>query len=137
MKQLMPMTPASPAKLRQIRLVGRLCHVTADFSAHKYWLSSIDDAEVITSLERIKTALRAEARVLECEASLLIDDDPLWTTLTREFTAVESVAGACGKRGRFNSISLRPVGRKFPDQRELATPWNESHSSRGESALRA
>jgi hypothetical protein len=93
LKQLMLMTPSSPAQQRQIRQVRRLCQVTADLPAHKYWLSFIDNAEVIVSLGRTMTAANAEARVLEGEAALLIDDDPLWAALTQEFTAVEGVAG--------------------------------------------
>lgn len=93
LKQLMPMTPSTPAHQRPTHPVRRLGQLTAELSAHKNPLSSADDAVSIASPGRITAALRAEARMPEGEVASLIDDDPLRAAPVQEFTTVKGVAG--------------------------------------------
>jgi transposase len=91
-KNLQPTPAPTLAQQRMKALVARLRQVTDDLIVQKQRRSSLDNAEILASLDEVITLLKRQSRTLEGEIASMIDDDPLWAHLSDTFRSIKGVA---------------------------------------------
>jgi len=92
-KDLQPMPLPSPAQRRLKALVARLRQLTDDLIVQKQRRSSLrDDPEMLASIDEVIALLKRQSRTLEGEIGSMIDDDPLWASLSETFRSIKGVA---------------------------------------------
>jgi transposase len=92
-KNLQPMPLPSPAQRRLKALVARLRQLTDDLVVQKQRRSGLrDDAEMLASIDEVIALLKRQSRTLEGEIGSMIDDDPLWASLSETFRSIKGVA---------------------------------------------
>lgn len=92
-KNLQPTPLPSPAQRRLKALVARLRQLTDDLTVQKQRRSSLrDDAEMLASIDEVIALLKRQSRTLEGEIASMIDDDPLWASLSETFRSIKGVA---------------------------------------------
>jgi transposase len=92
-KNLQPMPLPSPAQRRLKALVARLRQLTDDLTVQKQRRASLlDNTEMLASIDEVIALLKRQSRTLEGEIGSMIDDDPLWASLSETFRSIKGVA---------------------------------------------
>ena len=92
-KNLQPMPLPSPAQRRLKALVARLRQLTDDLIVQKQRRSSLRDCpEMLASIDEVIALLKRQSRTLEGEIGSMIEDDPLWASLSETFRSIKGVA---------------------------------------------
>jgi len=112
-KNLQPTPAPTPAQQRLKALVTRLRQVTDDLTVQKQRRSSLDNAEMLASIDEVIALLKRQSRSIEGEIASMIDDDPLWAQLAEAWRSVKGVAG-------------RTVARLMADLPEIGTYSNKA-----------
>jgi transposase len=112
-KNLQPTPAPTPAQQRLKALVARLRQVTDDLTVQKQRRASLDNTEMLVSLDEVIALLKRQSRKLEGEIASMIDDDPLWAQLAEAWRSVKGVAD-------------RTVARLMADLPEIGTYSNKA-----------
>lgn len=92
-KDLKPTPLPSASQQRLKALVARLRQLTDDLIVQKQRRSSLlDNAEMLASIDEVIALLKRQSRTLEGEIGSMINDDPLWTSLSDTFRSIKGVA---------------------------------------------
>ena len=107
-KEVVPMPPPSPAQQRLTALYARLRQVVDDITKQKQRLHTAYEDFAREGIKELIKVLKAQSDKLSAEIASMIDDDPLWQALAREFTAYKGLAD-------------RTVAALMADLREIGT----------------
>lgn len=91
-KRMVAMPPPSAEQQRLTALATRLRQVTSDLGVQKQRLHGARDPLARQSLKEAIAFFTAQAKELAAQIASLVDVDPLWTALDREFRSIKGVA---------------------------------------------
>ena len=91
-KEVVAMPPPSPAQQRLTALYARLRQVVEDITKQKQRLHTAYEDFAQEGIKELIKVLKAQSDKLSAEIASMIDDDPLWQALAREFTAYKGLA---------------------------------------------
>jgi transposase len=112
-KGIVAQEPASASQQRLRALVKRLSQLTALSVSQANHRRLVDEPDVLASIDAVLALVRKQIRQFENEIAELLDSDPLWKALDREFRTIKGVAD-------------RTVARLMADLPEIGTISNKA-----------
>jgi transposase len=91
-KGIRPRPPASATQQRLTALVTRLRQLTEARVAQGNQRALLREPDVLASIDALVALLAAQIRAFETKIAALIEADPLWAALDREFRTIKGVA---------------------------------------------